>query len=90
MVKFNYYFDQYDISKSNKNENYNPERRENENVNRRLRKIEEYMKKHNLLLQHEFLEFSDVEQKHLRTPYIECICRKKHWLSKGEFLKIIY
>lgn len=87
MVKFKHYIDQYEIEKA---DNYVVGRHYKESTNRRLRKIERYMKVNNLLFKDEFLEFSNQPKKHLRIPFIEAIAREKEWIYPDENLKIVY
>jgi hypothetical protein len=70
--------------------NYIDGRSSKERKNRLLSKIEEYMKKHNLLFKNEYLEFSKIETKHIRISYIQCICIDKEWIYPDEFLKIVF
>ena len=57
--------------------------------NRKLRNIERYMKKIDLLLNNEFLDFTDIKAKHIRLPYITYIAKNKKMIKNNENLIII-
>lgn len=86
-IKFNYYEIQYSIDKGN----YNlvSERRNAEKLNRKISKIELYMKLHELLFPYEYIEFVDTPQSHIRIPYIELICKNNCWIESNVHLKIL-
>jgi len=90
MVRFRNYIYVSDIDEK-RDYNFVDGRRKKERQNRRLNKIEIYMKKNHLLFKNEFLQFSDFSKvKHIRLPYIEEICRKNNWINNDEFLEIVY
>lgn len=88
MVRFRNYIYVSDIEEK-KDYNFTDGRRRKERENRVLSNIEFYMKKNNLLLKNEFLEFTTEKVPHIRMPYIEFICRKKEWIYEYENLKIV-
>ena len=88
MVKFKNYIDVYDIEKGKYN--YVCGRSRKEKRNRRLQRIEEYMRFHHLLFKNEHLAFYKTKKKHIRLPYIEYISRKRGWIENNDYLKICY
>jgi len=58
-------------------------------LNRKIRRIERYMRKVNLLLKTEYLELTKSKTKHIRGPYINFIAHKKKWISKRDNLEVI-
>lgn len=88
MVKFKKYIDVYDIEKGKYN--FVCGRSRKEKRNRRLQRIEEYMRFHHLLFKNEHLAFSRShrKKKHIRLPYIENISKKRGWIENNDYLII--
>jgi len=61
----------------------------NKSYNRRLRKIERYMRKNYLLERYEFLELNNYETRHIRNPFINLISQEKRWINYDDYLNII-
>jgi len=57
--------------------------------NRKLRKIERYMRKIDLLWNTEYLELNETSSKHIRGGLINHVARQLKWIYRGEYLKII-
>ena len=87
MVKFATVINIHVISKD-KEYNYLSGRREREKLNRRLNKIERYMRIHHLISKGEYLNFGF--GKHIRIPFIEQICHDRGWLLPCEHLTISF
>ncbi len=75
------------ISKE-KEYNYVEGRRRREKLNRRLNKIERYMRIHHLLFKGEYLNFG--MNKSIRIPYIEKLAYNRGWIESGEHLMISF
>jgi hypothetical protein len=57
--------------------------------NRKLRKIERYMRKIDLLWNTEYLELSETPSKHIRGDYVNHLSYQLKWIKKWQHLKII-
>lgn len=68
-----------------------PNRIQLKKTNRKLRKIERYMKKINLLFKNEMLEFVRMKQirKHIRGDFINFIAKDLKMISKRQYLNIV-
>lgn len=69
--------------------NYIEGRTKMKKQNRKLRKVERYMKKVNLLNHDEMLQFTKIHSKHIRGDYINFIAKERKMIKKKEYLKII-
>ena len=86
-VRFQKYEMHYEIEKGDYNKVLGRKHREREQ--RKLIKIENYMRENNLLFSNEFLEFTSCQKSHIRIPFIEYICLNRSWIYDDEYLKII-
>lgn len=57
--------------------------------NRKLRRIERYMRKIYLLEEKEFLELNNYESKHIRNPFINLISHENRWINYDEYLNVV-
>ena len=87
MIKFSNVVEITEIEKGKYN--YVSSLRPSIKMNRRLDKIERYMKKMNLMFPYEYLEFTHNPQKHIRTPFIEQILRDRDVILPYEHVKIV-
>lgn len=71
------------------NYNYKSGRRESLIINRRLRRIERYMRKIDLLTKYEYLDFAHKKIKHIRGDIINFISLQRKWIHMKEYLVIV-
>ena len=71
------------------NYNYIRGRRESLIINRRLRRLERYMRKIDLLIKYEHLDFANKPIKHIRGDFINHISRRRKWTHRKEYLMIV-
>lgn len=64
-------------------------RTEKKDQNRKLRKVERYMKQNDLLYKDEMLEFIRKKPKHIRGDIINFIAKDQKMIRKKEYLHII-
>ena len=57
--------------------------------NRKLRNMERYMRKIDLLFDYEYLDLADKNTHHIRLPYITHIAKNKKMIQYNQYLKII-
>lgn len=69
--------------------NYIRGRNKSKRRNRKLRRIERYMRSHSLLLKDEYLDYSKHAARHIRGDYINFICRKQGFIDKNRYLIIV-
>ena len=71
------------------NYNYKSGRRESLIINRRLRRLERYMRKIDLLTKNEYLDFAHIKIKHIRGDIINFISLRRKWINRKEYLMIV-
>lgn len=57
--------------------------------NRKLRRIERYMRAVHLLNWNEYLELNIMDTRHIRGDYINFISRERGWIKNREYLKVV-
>jgi hypothetical protein len=70
----------------NLNENYTDK---NIHLNRVLYRMEKFFRKMNLLEKGEMLSIERSPQKHIRSPFIDCIAYKMKWIYPDEYVHVI-
>ncbi len=71
------------------NYNFINGRGESLRINRRLRRLERYMRKIDLLTKNEYLDFINKPKKHIRGDLINFISRRRKWINRKEYLMIV-
>jgi hypothetical protein len=70
----------------NVNEDYTSKKVE---LNRVLYKMERFFRKNHLLNKGEMLSIEHRPQKHIRSPFVDCIALKMRWIYRDEYLHIV-
>ncbi len=81
---------QVDIKWIEEDKSYNfNEEYSKRHINRVLYKMECYFRTHDLLEKNEMLEIKHHPQKHIRSPFIDCIAYKNKWIYPDEYVHIL-